>query len=87
MLVPCSPILNKYSNLQCFISLPLVTCDADAEGVVRLMGGPSKLEGRVEMCMNGEFGTICDQNWGEKEARIVCGEISRKSMYVPALLE
>ena len=59
--------------------LSLVTCDADAEGVVRLAGGPNRVEGRVEICMKGEFGTICDKNWGPREARTVCGEVSRRS--------
>ena len=50
--------------------------------MVRLAGGPSRLEGRVEICMNGEFGTVCDNNWGSKEARTVCGEVSRRSKSV-----
>ena len=32
-------------------------------------------EGRVEICQSGEWKTICDNNWGENEARVVCRQL------------
>ena len=45
-----------------------------ADGDVRLIGGNSALEGRVEMCYNEEWGTICDLGFGRPEAAVVCNQ-------------
>ena len=45
------------------------------EGEVRLEDGLTQNEGRVEICLNGEWGTICDHQWGASEARIVCQQL------------
>ncbi|XP_068740263.1 scavenger receptor cysteine-rich type 1 protein M160-like isoform X1 [Montipora capricornis] len=43
--------------------------------LVRLKGGKSKQEGRVEVFYDGQWGTVCDDNWTLKEAAIVCSEL------------
>lgn len=48
------------------------------EGSIRLMDGPSSREGRVEICNNGEWGTICDRyyySWDYEDARVVCRQL------------
>lgn len=44
-------------------------------GQVRLADGATANEGRVEICLDGEWGTICDHHWGPSEARIVCQQL------------
>ncbi|MEQ2270814.1 Lysyl oxidase 2B, partial [Xenotaenia resolanae] len=43
--------------------------------LVRLRGGAIVGEGRVEILKNGEWGTICDDNWNLLSATVVCREL------------
>ena len=44
-------------------------------GDVRLVNGSSSLEGRVEVCINGVWGTICGSFWDDNNARVVCRQL------------
>ena len=39
---------------------------------VRLVGGDSSIEGRVEVQYGGVWGTVCDDEWSQESAEVVC---------------
>ena len=49
--------------------------ECTTDGDIRLADGVVTNEGRVEVCVNGEWGTICDHNWGAAEAHVVCNQL------------
>ena len=34
------------------------------------------MEGTVEICLNGTWGTIVDDGWGGQEAKVVCRQLN-----------
>ena len=45
------------------------------QGDTRLVGGSSRYEGRLEVCNNNAWGTVCDDGFGSTDAKVACRQL------------
>ena len=58
-------------------AMSITSTTACTNGDIRLMNGtePSVREGRVEICYNNVYGSICDDFWDIVDASVVCRQL------------
>ena len=66
---------NMYDTatvLKCVWLISVVPC---TYGDIQLVGGGVVNEGRVELCVNNAWGTVCNDLWGVQDAMVVCSQL------------
>ena len=67
-------VINYLSS--CTTSIIVDFNDAGCiENDVRLVSGANHTEGRVEICLNNEWGTVCGQMWNDTAATVICRQL------------
>ena len=69
-------------NITQHLRLSVVYCTACTHGSIRLRNGSTSMNGRMEVCLNGDWGTVCDDEWTAVDANVACGQLgySRSGM-------
>ena len=62
-----------------FFSAPGFSTEC-THGQIRLAGTTSNLTGRVEVCLAGQWGSVCADNWDVSEASVVCRQLGYQSV-------
>lgn len=61
-----------------FLSFYIILADCE-EGEVRLQNGTDPSNGRVEVCQNGIWSSVCSSNWDHIDAMVVCRQLGYES--------
>ena len=49
--------------------------DNCTNGEIKLVGGGTRYEGRVEVCYDGVWGAVCPISWDSNDAKVVCRQL------------
>lgn len=67
-------LTRQVLDLQYFSQI-IVLPEGCSEGDVRLLDGATTWEGRVEVCKDNMWSTVCDNGWTIADARVVCRQL------------
>lgn len=55
-------------------------------GEIRLSGELTAESGRLEMCINNAWGSVCNNNWDVRDVRVACRELGFQQFYGKSLM-
>ncbi len=65
-----------------------VVCEPQCtNGDVRLVGGTTPLQGRVELCAANVWGRLCDPTWTSNEITVLCYELRNRGTPLVSMSE
>ena len=72
--------MSIYIAYQFYSTAPITNPVNCTDGELRLGGSSTNLRrGRIEMCYEGQWGTVCDDYWGTNDAKVACRQLGFSS--------
>ena len=73
--LPCMSHWEKHSTINSVVMKYSLYAGC-VHGDLRLAGsGTSSTRGRVEVCLNNVWGSVCDDHWSSYDARVACRQL------------
>ena len=64
-----------YSNIKGLINLNISADNCNEKDIRLVSAQPDGASGRVEVCLNRYWGTVCDDGWDSNDATTVCKQL------------
>ena len=58
-----------------YLAIYILAGQSCTQGDIRLVNGANQYEGRVEVCNQNVWGTVCGDNYGRRDTSVICRQL------------
>ena len=71
-------MVGRYGKIGFFFVFPVPARTVCTDNEVRLQGGITATQGRVEICRENIWTSVCGQEWDREYAELICEELGHR---------